>query len=66
MHHQMKSANQSMPFRPFGRAHDLRLFDKAHDFQQAQGPDLAEGQPTHYFVVTTETMRTLILKVLGG
>jgi hypothetical protein len=46
-----------MPFRPFDGAHDLR---------QAQGPELAEGQPTQHFVATTEHMHTLNFKVLGG
>jgi len=33
-----------MPFRPFGKAHDVRPFGRAHDLQQAQGPEHVEGQ----------------------
>ena len=35
-------------------------------FRQAQGPELAEGQPTQHLVATARKMRTLIFKVLGG
>ena len=47
---------KALPFRPFDKAHDFQPFDATHDFQpfdgghdlqQAQGPELAEGQPTH-------------------
>ena len=51
------SSNKTMPFRPF---------DKTQDLQQAQGPEVAAGQPTQHFVATTKTTRSFIFKVLGG
>jgi len=38
---------------------------KAHDFQQAPGPELAEGQPTQHFA-KYPGVAGACFKVLGG